>query len=288
MALRLLIASLAAALPVAAVGQSVQPVPVTFVSVRDSVRGRFFPAANGTPVATLLLVPGYPGNPNDVLGLGALLAERGVNVLMFNPRGLYASGGTFSFPNTLEDIAAALTWLRQPHVQDRFAIDTAGLALGGHSFGGGLALAYAAGDPGIRRVISIAGNDHAAVIRRVQRDSAFAAAIRRTLEGTRAPDGPARFASVDEQLELLAAHQDTYGLQENASRLADRSILLIGGMDDAGVTMEDVMLPLYRALRDAGASDVTFLTYQADHGFGGVRPELADDTRSWLEQQRRH
>ena len=48
------------------------------------------------------------------------------------------------------------------------------------------------------------------------------------------------------------------------------------------------MLPLYRALRDAGASDVTFLTYQADHGFSGVRPEMADDIREWLGQQLRH
>ena len=36
------------------------------------------------------------------------------------------------------------------------------------------------------------------------------------------------------------------------------------------------------------APDVTFLTYQADHGFSGVRPEMADDIREWLGQQLRH
>jgi pimeloyl-ACP methyl ester carboxylesterase len=264
MQLRLLTAVLAVtAIPGAAPAQRARPVAVAFASDGDSVRGRFFEATGGTPDGTLVLVPGYPGNPNDVLGLGSLLAERGVNVLMFNPRGLYASDGTFSFPHTLQDIAAAL---------------------GGHSFGGGLALAYTAGDPTVRRVVSIAGNDHGAFIRRVQRDSAYAREIRRMREGTRAPEGPARYESVQRQLDILAAHQETYGLQENAPRLADRAILLIGGLDDAQVTMEDVMLPLYRALLQAGASDVSFLTYQADHGFGPVREQMADDIRDWLER----
>jgi pimeloyl-ACP methyl ester carboxylesterase len=286
MSLRQLSAVLAAtAIPVAVSAQRAEPVAVSFVSEGDYVRGRFFETTDGPPVGTLVLVPGYPGNPNDVLGLGALLAERGVNVLMFNPRGLYASSGSFSFPHTLADIAAALRWLKEPAARSRFRIDTARIALGGHSFGGGLALAYAAGDPSIRRVISVAGNDHGVFIRRVLRDSAYARGIRRMLEGTRDPEGPARYESVQEQLDLLAAHQGTYGLRENAPRLADRAVLLIGGLDDTQVTMEDVLLPLYRALQDAGARDVSFLAYQADHGFGPVRERMADDIGGWLERR---
>jgi hypothetical protein len=216
-----------------------------------------------------------------VLGLGALLAELNVNVLMFNPRGLHQSEGTSSFAHTLEDIAASLKWLRQADTRQRFRIDINRIALGGHSYGGGMAMAYTAADPGIRQVISIAGNDHGYFIRRMQSDPQFAEQIRQMLMSTRAPEGPARF-DLEADLQELADHQDIYSLKENAGRLADRSILLIGGWEDEQATVDDILLPLYRSLRAAGASDVTFLTYHDDHGFGAVRQQLAADIQQWL------
>jgi pimeloyl-ACP methyl ester carboxylesterase len=258
-----------------------QPVPVEFLSGGETVRGRFFASSNGDPIATLVLVPGWPGNPRDVLGLGALLGPLGVNVLMFNPRGLHQSEGMSTFAHTLEDIAASLKWLRRMDIRQRFRVDTSRIALGGHSYGGGVAMAYTATDPGIMRVISIAGNDHGIWIRRMRSDPEFAGDMRKMLMSTRAPEGPARF-DLDAALQELADHKEVYGLRENASRLAGRSILLLGGWEDEQVTMEDVLLPFYRSLKDAGASDVTFLTYHDDHGFGTVRQQLASDIREWL------
>ncbi|MFH1681148.1 MAG: alpha/beta fold hydrolase [Candidatus Eisenbacteria bacterium] len=282
---RLLIAVLAVAtswFPVPS--QGAQAVPVEFLSEGSFVRGRFFPSVEENAIGTLLLVPGWPGNPQDVLGLGGLLAELDMNVLMFNPRGMHLSEGTFSFANALEDIGAALEWLRQSDTQERFSVDTTKIVLGGYSFGGGMAMACAATEPGVRRVISIAGNDHGVFVRKVQGDPQYDEAIRQMLTGARAPDGPARFDDVDLVLQELAEHQDVYGLQENASRLADRSILLMGGWDDLQVSMEDVLLPFYRALKEAGASDVTFLAYHDDHGFGSAREELATDIQRWLSR----
>ncbi len=269
------------ALPITAEAQQVQPVPVEFVSEGLRVHGNFFAAAGASPAYTLLLVPGWPGNPRDVLGLGALLASHQINVLMFNPRGLHQSEGTASFPNTLRDIGAALDWLRQPEVRRGFGVDTTKLALGGHSYGGGMAMAYAARDARIRRVISIAGNDHGEFIREFQRNPAFAQMIRSALERTHAPEGPARF-DLDADLEEVATHQDVYGLRENAARLADRAILLIGGWEDVQATVDQYLLPLYRALKGAGAGDVTFLVYHDDHGFARARARLASDIRDWL------
>lgn len=269
------------ALPLSGEGQQVQPAPVEFISEGFRVHGNFFAAAGAGPAYTLLLVPGWPGNPHDVLGLGAPLAGHQINVFMFNPRGLHQSEGTASFPNTLRDIGAALDWLRLPETQRRFGVDTARLALGGHSYGGGMAMAYAAKDARVRRVISIAGNDHGEFIRELQRNPALARAIRSMLERTRAPEGPAR-VDIDATLADLAAHQDVYGLRENAARLADRAILVIGGWEDVQVTVDQILLPLYRALKGAGAADVTFLVYHDDHRFAGVRERLAADIRDWL------
>lgn len=273
-------AAAAIALAASGVAQQPAPVPIEFLSDGLRIRGNVFPAA-GAPAATVVLVPGWPGNPNDVLGLGALLSSRGVNVVMFNPRGLHRSEGTNTFAGTLRDIGAALDWLAQPDVRRRFDVDTARLALGGHSFGGGMAMAYAATDPRVRRVISIAGNDHGEFIREFQSNPEMADAVRAMLRRTQAPGGPARF-DLDAALREIADHQETYGLRENAPRLADRAILLLGGWEDTQVSVERIMLPLYRALKAAGAADVAFLVYHDDHNFGSTRARIASDVTEWL------
>ena len=264
-----------------------EPVSIEFFSEGACVRGRFFAAVGTAPATTLLLFPGWPGDPNDVLGLGALLAEQSINVCMFNLRGLYPSEGTHSHANTLQDIGAALQWLRQADVQRRFEVDPTRLVLGGHCYGGGMAMAYAAGDLSVRRVISIAGNDHGEFARELQRNAAFAEGIRRWMRSTRAPEGPARF-DFEAGLKELVDHQDVYGLRENATNLADRLILLVGGWEDKQVTIEQFLLPLYRALRGAGAAKVTFLVYHTDHNFSNVnvRQRLASDIAGWLLRDR--
>ena len=264
--------------------QPVGPVRVEFLSGDARVQGRFFPATSAEPLTTLLLVPGFPGTPDDVLDLGKLLAAQGVNVLMFNPQGLHGSEGAFSHANTLEDIGAALCWLGRPESQERFQVDAETLVLGGYSDGGGLALAYAATHSRVRRVISIAGNDLAEFIREFQRNEQFANVIRQELLAARAPNGPARFEDLEADLQELGDHQNVYGSRENAAKLADRSILLIGGWEDVGATIDQYLLPLYRALKSAGAEDVTFLVYHDDHGFGTVRAQMASDIRDWLVQ----
>ena len=46
--------------------------------------------------------------------------------------------------------------------------------------------------------------------------------------------------------------------------------------------MEDSLLPLYRALRSAGAEDVTFLAYHAGHSFSTARDRIHEDLVEWI------
>ena len=258
-----------------------EPVSVEFISKGSCVRGRFFAAEGAHEPTTFLFVPGWPANPDGFLGLGPLLSQRGINMIEFAPRGLCPSDGILTHVGALQDIGSALQWLKQADVQKRFGVDPARIVLGGYSYGGGMALAYASRDPAVRRVISIAGNDHGEFARELQRNAAFAEGIRAWLVSTRAPEGPARF-DLEAGLQELVDHPDVFGLRENAANLADRSLLLFGGWEDQGPTIDQYLLPLYRALKSAGAEDVTFIVYHTDHSFRNVRQRLAFDIAGWL------
>ena len=105
-----------------------------------SVRARFFAAQGGTPLATVLIVPGWGGDSLDASGMGALLSARGVNVLLINFRGVQQSAGRFTYANALDDLGAAWRWLHDPANRARFQIDPKTLVLSGNSFGGGVAM----------------------------------------------------------------------------------------------------------------------------------------------------
>jgi pimeloyl-ACP methyl ester carboxylesterase len=251
------------------------------------MKGRVFLSGQKAPAPTLLLLHGWPGSADDVLGLGALLSREGMTAVTFNPRGMHGSEGTASFAHALEDIGAALEWLRAPEVSKKFGVDTSRIVLAGHSWGGGLGLAYAARDKSVRRIVSIAPNDHGEFVREYRRNAARAAAIDKMVAETTGPAGPVRFDPKANGIAELSSHMDVYGLRENASRLADRDILIVGGWEDEAATVEQYLLPFYRALKRAGAAHVTFLVYHDGHNFVGVRERLASDIREWVLRSRR-
>ena len=268
-------------LSVPAAAQSPGKITLDIPSGDATVRGRFFPARGGMPLATLLIVPGWGGDPVDASGMGAALSARGVNVLLINFRGVQQSTGRFSYANALDDLGAALTWLRSPGNSERFQIDPDRFVLGGNSFGGGVAMVYAARDSTVRRVISIVGADHGVTARRIRGDTAYAARLRSALAGSRSPRGSVQFEPEVLIEELLARESDN-DLVRLAPRLADRAVLLIGGWRDLTAPIERDLLPVYRALTAEKVSDATILAYPDGHGLRSHRERVADDIVAWL------
>jgi pimeloyl-ACP methyl ester carboxylesterase len=242
-----------------------------------------YSGSTDSPRPTVILVPGWGGGKKDVLGLGSGLSQLWINVVVFAPRGWHDSEGIATFANGLEDIGAVWKWFQIPENIESYCGDRERLVLGGHSWGGGMSLAYAAIDSGVKRVFSISGTDHGQFIRHYQQDEQFSKMIDKALAGTKAPEGPILF-ELSETLRELAENQDAYGLIENASNLSNRSILLIGGWEDMNVTIDNMLLPFYRALKAAGTSDVTFMAYHATHGFNSVRDRLTKDLYRWILQ----
>ena len=279
----ILVLVLSTLMPWSAQGQPQGPENVIIGSDGLQLHGKFYRSPETGLHTTLLLIHGWPGSPIDVLGMGVRLSGHGLNVLVLSPRGMHESEGTNTFAGTLRDIGSALRWLRSPEVSSRYQIAPDSLILGGHSFGGGMALAYAAGDSTVRRLISFAGTDHGEIARQYESNESFALMIREMIKKTQAPSGPVRF-DLEASIKELVDNKNIFGLRENAERLADRSIMLIGGWEDTSTTVDDFLLPFYRSLKNAGAEDVTFLVYHDGHGFGQVRDRIEEDVLTWIHR----
>lgn len=268
-------------LPPAALAQSSQTAGPAEIKIdRDGILldGKFYKAEGTGKLPTLILLQGSPGNQFDVLGIGRVVSAQGINAFTFNYSGTHLSQGFLTFPNCLEDISAAYRFLRNKENIDKFSIDTARILLAGYSFGGGMAMTYAIKHPEIKSVISIAGNDLGKYFGDYMKDPAmkagFDANLKKAIEAgfLRFEPGKSPEEMGENWLKML---DPAFYTERNAQLLAGRDILLIGGWDDAGVTLERYVLPLYRALRKNPGQKVTVVSFQDDHTFGKSRAEVA-------------
>src|SRR5207247_5808074 len=84
--------------------------------------------------ATVVFLHGFPGDQKNA-DLAQAVRRAGFNALVFHYRGAWGSPGTYSYSHVLEDVTAALTWLRDPTTVDSMRIDPKRLILVGHSLG---------------------------------------------------------------------------------------------------------------------------------------------------------
>jgi len=270
----------------AAAIQSIEDITIT----RDGIvlKGKFHLADGTGPFPTAILLHGFPGNETDVLGIGKRLSEADINALTFNYSGTYQSEGLYSFDNTQKDIRAAYDFINDLKNVTRYKIDTTRVFIGGYSYGGGMALTYAANHHEITSVFSIAGTDHCEFFREYFRNEEFKEMIDDMFDRLAAPAGPVRFPEggmpKDVSEETIAAADSTYDLRKAAPLLSSKHILLIAGWDDLNVTMDHHILPLYRALQKEKADKMTIKAFQDDHAFNEVRPELAETIIDWIEE----
>ncbi len=81
---------------------------------------------------------------------------------------------------------------------------------------------------------------------------------------------------------------ESFSLPRQAPGLHDRSVLLISALHDAETwlpQLEHMHLPLYRALRAEGATDVRFRLFIDEHTFAASRAILAGAVLDWLRER---
>lgn len=250
---------------------------VAFESAGARLNGIFYLPAGPGPHPVVVLLHGNPGNERN-LDVAQALRRAGYAALYFNYRGSWGSGGTFSRTHALEDVHAALRFVRSPLAAGRYRTDSMRVALVGHSMGGWLALLAAAADPRAGCVGALDFVNTGARGRRLLLDRAADSA--RTVEDSwlTAPGGPYRTEGGGPALVAeMKANAERWDLLAHAPALRERRVLLIGS---ANRTEHD---SLAAALGGPRAPGLTTHWMPTDHSFSDRRIALARAILDWLQ-----
>jgi pimeloyl-ACP methyl ester carboxylesterase len=243
------------------------------------MNGFLYTASGAGPHPLVVFLHGYPGNERN-LDLAQAVRRAGWDALYFDYRGSWGSGGTFSFGNALDDVAAALAFVRNPANAAKYRLDPKRIALVGHSMGGGLTLLATARDPGITCAATLAAWNFGGAPARWKTEQAEGREMADYLRATTDPDaGPLRAKADDLQAEL-AVHGAAWDFVAHAADLKHRHLLVVA---DTGTPMDIATYKAFTAaLHQAGASHLQALTYDDDHPFSAHRVALAKLLIGWL------
>jgi uncharacterized protein len=247
---------------------------LTIPSHDASMFGVFYRAAGGDSHPTVVLLHGLPGFEQNG-DLAQTIRRAGWNVLIFHYRGAWGSGGTFSFSNCVEDVRAALDYLRAPENVARLGIDPHRLALIGHSMGGFLAAITTQHDAAVLGAALVAPWNPGVFATRPspQLD-------KEQLEEFRGDVGPLSGASPEGLLEEAKKNAAAWDPVSHASLWSSRPVLVVEA--DDFLHADDVALAA--SVRKGSAGQLTEVSFPTDHSFSDHRIALAATLLGWLKQ----
>lgn len=231
------------------------------------INGVMMVASGVGPHPTVVLCHGLPGNEQN-LDLAQALHRAGYNVLSFHYRGSWGSPGTFSLGHAVEDGDAALAFVEAPANVSRFAIDPKRLVVIGHSMGGYVATAVAAGHPEVVATVLLAPWDIGAD---VSTFSVTGPAFDKTVADN-FNDLDGRLGGVtgaDLAHEIVDPAHD-WRLAQFAPKLAGRRVLIVTASADSDDDKAQALLPALKAAK----AHVTAVQMTTDHPFSDHRIAL--------------
>jgi uncharacterized protein len=250
---------------------------VALESMGARMNGILYTASGHGRHPTVILLHGFPGSERN-LDLAQAIRRAGINVLFFSYRGAWGSGGTFSFGNTLDDVAAAIRFVRSDATVREYRTDPRRVALLGHSMGGWLALMGAAIDSSVACAGALDIWNAGARGRLYRTDRRQDSVAIANADWLTTPGGPLRAEGGEVLVAELKDHANTWDVDRHAIQLKSRPLLLISS------TSNPHHPTLTTALRRAGARQVTALTWNTDHAFSAQRIKLANTVIDWLRR----
>ena len=257
---------------------------LSFESGGSKLNGLMYIADGPGPHPTVVLLHGYPGNERN-LDLAQAMRRAHMNVLYFNYRGTWGSGGEFSIPHALEDVAKAVELARDEVWASVYRSDPDKVALVGHSFGGFLGAITTAENEDISCFAFLAGADMG-TFGALARDNetaraGFESALGLDMDAAGGPINGNAHLVVEEIVDRVEA----YDVPSHASALVSRPLLVVGGQQDEALPKAEHHDRVVAALRAAGAERLTEVVFDDDHVFSAHRVELAQQLIDWQQAE---
>ncbi len=226
----------------------------------------------------LILLHGLPGNERN-LDLGQEIRRAGWDVLYLDYRGSWGTNGEFSFTHAIEDVHAAIAFLKSPENARRLHLDPSRIVLLGHSMGGFLAVQTIAQDHSIRAAILISAVDMAGSVPSSYPKEYEGKVLEAITRGIAAQGlSPLSGCTAEGLARELLANADRWRFVNQADALKDRSIFIL--------TSDDGFAPgsnaLASALQSAGDRNVTVQHIATDHYYSEKRLALSESILRWL------
>ncbi len=232
------------------------------------INGVAYLAAGAGPHPTVVICHGLPGNEKN-LDLAQALRRQGWNAITFNYRGSWGSPGTFRFGQNPEDARAVLAFLRVPANAVRFGIDTARMAMVGHSMGGWVTAMAGSQEPDLRGLVLISAADFGYVGQMPDSERTKLVA-----DNSETLNNSVQVLSAE-----LAAHAREWDYVNRAEALKAMPLLVL--------TSDDGLAPdgdaLVAAVRKAGGTRVQAAHVATDHGWSDHRIDLEARVIGFLE-----
>lgn len=239
----------------------------------DLMTGLMYSAAGKGPHPTIILLHAFPGFEQN-LDMAQALRRQGYNILFFHYRGTWGSDGSYSWANSLQDVHAAIDYLKMPDNVAKYRIDQKQIHLVGHSWGGMLSLKAGGMNGTVGCIVSIAPEDWTQWLD----TAADRQSIMDYLDGIHSVDGyPSSIALKD-----LINERSNWALSNIIRNIGNKKTLLISAEWDQAFNT-DMREKVTALAKQAGTTDFTSFTIEmADHSFSAKRIELIERTGNWL------
>jgi uncharacterized protein len=243
-----------------------------------SLNAFMYIAAGAGPHPVAVLLHGLPGNERN-LDLAQDVWRAGWNVLYMDYRGSWGSQGAFSFSHSVEDVEAAITYLREPSRAAMLRLDPRRIVLVGHSMGGFVAVQVAASDSSIEGLALISPVDFGGMVPKTLTKDREPMALKGVAAGI-AHQGLAPLSGCTPEglARDVLDHSSEWAFASRAPSLKNRSILLVTS-DDGWTDSNDRFA---KELHEAGNTSLTTYHLPTDHSYSDQRGALSKDLLEWL------
>ena len=257
-----------------------------FMSQGTPVHAFIWLAQGAEPKGCVLISPqAFGGDRLESLILPLL--NSGISVMTFQPRGMWDGHHQYSLISALDDVHAAVEFIRTVDAAGRktragngYRIDPDRIAVLGVSGGGGtVGFAACAEIEALRFGVAIAPANH-----ELYRDFS-ADTVPKDLFDFMKRETAGR-VDVESRLSTMTkADIDRLSIIQNVPRLLSKTLLLLGASNDLVTPLASAHVPIARAFREAGARNLTEVIMDTDHLFLSKRIALARLVISWLRAE---